>query len=48
MGTKYDLFAAEMVRRRDEEVRIRLARGGVEYYAPERVVREFYGGGVSE
>ncbi len=46
MGSKYELFTQEMARKRDEEMRIRVARGGLEYYAPERRLEEFYGAGA--
>ncbi len=46
MGSKYELFTQEMARKRDEEMRIRVARGGLEYYAPERRFEEFYGAGA--
>ena len=42
MGSKYELYAQAMVKQREEEMRIRAARGGVEYYAPERTLSEFY------
>lgn len=42
-GHRYDLFVQEMVARRETEARVRAARGGQEYYAPERHVEEFYG-----
>ncbi|KAH7068969.1 hypothetical protein BKA63DRAFT_421952 [Paraphoma chrysanthemicola] len=48
MGSRYELFAQEERRRRDEEIRLIRARGGVEYYAPERSVSEFYAGGVRD
>ena len=42
MGSKYELFAQEMIKRRDEETRARVAIGGQEYYAPERTLEEYY------
>ena len=42
MGSKYELYAQAMIKQREEEMRIRAARGGVEYYAPERTLSEFY------
>ncbi|KAH7088945.1 hypothetical protein FB567DRAFT_522667 [Paraphoma chrysanthemicola] len=47
-GSRYELFAQEERRRRDEEIRLIRARGGLEYYAPERSVSEFYAGGVRD
>ena len=46
-GNRYDLRAAEEVRKREEEERMRRAMAGVEFYAPERRVEEFYAGGLS-
>lgn len=42
MGSRYDLFAAQMRQKQEDEARIRAARGGLEYYAPERRFEEFY------
>lgn len=47
-GTKYELFVQESLRKREATERLRIARGGVEYYAPERRVEEFYAGGVRD
>lgn len=47
-GSKYDLFVQESLAKRNEEARVRAARGGVEYYAPERRIEEFYSGGVRD
>ncbi|CAO2654757.1 Nn.00g114900.m01.CDS01 [Neocucurbitaria sp. VM-36] len=46
-GSRYELFVQESRKRREAEDRIRAARGGLEYYAPERQLEEFYSGGVS-
>jgi hypothetical protein len=43
-GMRYEMFASEERRKREEEERIRRARGGVEFYAPERRIEEFYAG----
>jgi hypothetical protein len=48
MGSRYELFAREERSRRGEEIRLVKARGGLEYYAPERSVSEFYAGGVRD
>lgn len=47
-GQRYELSVQEMVKKRDEESRARAARGGLEYYAPERRLEEFYVGGVRD
>lgn len=47
-GNQYDLTVQEMAAQRAREARERAARGGVEYYAPERRVEEFYAGGVRD
>lgn len=48
MGTRYDLFTMEERKRMEREEKIRIARGGQEYYAPERRIGEFYAGGVRD
>lgn len=48
MGTRYDLFTKEERQRMEREEKIRIARGGQEYYAPERRIGEFYAGGVRD
>lgn len=48
MGTRYDLFSGEERARMEREEKIRIARGGKEYYAPERRIGEFYAGGVRD
>lgn len=48
MGSRYDLFSAEERRRMEVEEKIRIARGGQEFYAPERRVEEFYAEGVND
>ncbi|KAH7395035.1 hypothetical protein DE146DRAFT_68153 [Phaeosphaeria sp. MPI-PUGE-AT-0046c] len=48
MGTRYDLFTTEERKRMEREEKIRIARGGQEYYAPERRIGEFYAGGVRD
>lgn len=45
-GKKYDIVTYHERKAREEQDRVRRARGGVEFYAPERQVGEFYGGGV--
>lgn len=45
-GNRYDLISRECQMQRENDERIRAARGGVEYYAPERQVSEFYSGPV--
>ncbi|KAF2032744.1 hypothetical protein EK21DRAFT_60521 [Setomelanomma holmii] len=47
-GSRYELFAQEERHRREGELKLIKARGGVEYYAPERSVSEFYTGGVRD
>ncbi|KAF1846731.1 uncharacterized protein K460DRAFT_129195 [Cucurbitaria berberidis CBS 394.84] len=47
-GSNYDLFVQEAIKKREVEASIRAARGGIEYYAPERRVEEFYAGGVRD
>jgi hypothetical protein len=47
-GTRYDLFSSEERKRIEREEQIRIARGGVEFYAPERRVEEFYANGVRD
>lgn len=54
-GRRYDLVAGmgrrkreEEARKREEEERVRIARGGTEYYAPERHYSEFYAGPVRD
>lgn len=48
MGSRYDLFSAEERRRMEVEEKIRIARGGQEFYAPERRLEEFYAKGVRD
>ncbi|OAL03942.1 hypothetical protein IQ06DRAFT_291576 [Phaeosphaeriaceae sp. SRC1lsM3a] len=48
MGTRYDLFTMEERKRMEREEKIRIARGGQEFYAPERRIGEFYAGGVRD
>jgi hypothetical protein len=48
MGTRYDLFSSEERRRMEREEKIRIARGGQEFYAPERRMEEFYAEGVRD
>lgn len=45
-GNRYDLFSRECQAQQEYDERVRAARGGVEYYAPERQVSEFYSGPV--
>lgn len=47
-GSKYDLLVKEALARRDAESRVRATRGGHEYYAPERAIKEFYSGGAQD
>ncbi|KAL6710232.1 hypothetical protein ACN47E_009178 [Coniothyrium glycines] len=47
-GHKYDLFVQESLAKRDAENRVRAARGGHEYYAPERRLEEYYSRGVQD
>jgi hypothetical protein len=47
-GKRYDLFSSEEKKRIEREEQIRIARGGVEFYAPERRVAEFYADGVRD
>jgi hypothetical protein len=47
-GSKYELFSIEERRRIAREERIRIARGGGEFYAPERKLDEYYGARVSD
>lgn len=44
-GQRYDLYVQESLAKRDAESRARAARGGHEYYAPERSLEEFYSRG---
>ncbi|KAH7398279.1 hypothetical protein BKA66DRAFT_452759 [Pyrenochaeta sp. MPI-SDFR-AT-0127] len=47
-GNKYELYVQEALAKREEEARVRAARGGIEYYAPERRLEEYYSGGVRD
>jgi hypothetical protein len=47
-GSRYDLVASEERRMREEAERIIKTRGGLEFYAPERRMEEFYSGGVRD
>ncbi|KAF2829395.1 hypothetical protein CC86DRAFT_368413 [Ophiobolus disseminans] len=47
-GKRYDLVSAEQRKKREEEEKLKKVMGGVEFYAPERKVGEFYGGGVED
>jgi hypothetical protein len=42
------LFSREEREKLEREEKIRIARGGTEFYAPERRVGEFYAEGVRE
>jgi hypothetical protein len=48
MGSKYELFSNEERRRIAREERIRIARGGGEFYAPERKLDEYYNSRVDD
>lgn len=47
-GSRYDLLSAEEKRKREEKERMGRVVGGVEFYAPERRVEEFYAWGVRD
>jgi hypothetical protein len=47
-GTRYDLFSRKEREKSEREEKMRIAKGGTEFYAPERRVEGFYAEGVRE
>jgi hypothetical protein len=47
-GTRYDLFSRQEREKFEREEKVRIARGGTEFYAPERRIEEYFAEGVRD